>query len=571
MVKTVAVQPYGYVDLAVLGRSATQYDEEFDLSECPIVEARYVKSFMDKGNPLVEALPKPLGIKELIHFHTNSVCPPTEEEMRYMDTYEKVNSVEILNNYRVAFPFHADLELAFHNALVNSYRARKIRSNRYVDIKYQMDGKDKVQHQLTSIRHVSNASTGFTLLGVSGCGKSTAVNMMLDRYPQVIVHNPNTLHEFPQIVWLHVNATANSNFSLLYDSIGRAIDRALNNLSPVYEREVAKISGLGKKYARIRELVELFSIGVIILDEIELMDTETTRENSLETLLTLTNETGVAIAVVGTEDAYQGLFSKRRTARRTGVLIQGSAYCENMARFRFILQSLFEITWFRPQDTGWLGERDDGDGKKSVVVTKIPDDIVEVMYRKTDGVISDIIGVYKEVTREYIRNQSVGKGYTKITAGFIERTADKYFEGLRRIADKMKERKEVAKKARQKALELINTPDEIMLSQDAEEQFNNIVASDVFHKEALLRENVITAITRDNDFPKNAVAHAFLKMMEGEDVTAISLQKAIELTLKVLLNREKKKARKKDGPQAKKLDIDRRRRELLDTQGDDFD
>ncbi len=565
------VLEYNYVDVTKLSDGQSQYDEEYDIPEDNIVNARYIKTFRDQGNPLIEALPKPLGTTELIHLHTNMVSAPTNKEIQEMDTYEIIDSVEILNDFRIAFPFHLDVELAFYRSLCNSYRKRRIRKEQYAKINYVINNTEKIQHQLTEIKHVSDVASGFTLLGISGCGKSTAINMMLDRYPQVILHNAGTFEEFPQIVWLHVNATANSNFSLLYDSIGRAIDRALNNLTPIYENEMKKTRGLGAKYSKIREFVEKFRIGIIILDEIELMDTVSTRENSLETLMTLSNETGVAIAVVGTEDAYQGLFSKRRTARRTGILIQGSSYCENMKRFMFILKSLFSITWFKPESVSWLKKETDENGNDKITLGDIPKDIEKVFYQKTDGVISDIIGIYKEVVREYVRQHSIFGKYPVVDAEFIKQTADKYFEGLRQIAEKINETKLLNKQVREQALNLLNTPDEIMESEESERRFDNTVNSEIFHKEALMRENVITIISREGEYSKSSIGHAFLKAIANKNIETLSIQKAVEETLKILIEKSNRRNKRKLVEEEKSVDIKEKRKALLDTTTDDFE
>ena len=44
------------------------------------------------------------------------------------------------------------------------------------------------------------------------------------------------------------------------------------------------------------------------MDEIQLIDFNSTKENSFESLLLLTNETKVAFVVIGTEDAYEKMF-----------------------------------------------------------------------------------------------------------------------------------------------------------------------------------------------------------------------------------------------------------------------
>lgn len=131
-----------------------------------------------------------------------------------------------------------------------------------------------------------------------------------------------------------------------YVGIGAAIDRALGNTLGTYQNMIQKKTRLAEKAEKVRELVELFAIGMIILDEIQLIDFASSRENSYESLLTLVNRTKVAIAVVGTEDAYGRMFTKLRTARRIGNIISGNQYCENKQYFGYLVQEVFRYQWF---------------------------------------------------------------------------------------------------------------------------------------------------------------------------------------------------------------------------------
>lgn len=55
------------------------------------------------------------------------------------------------------------------------------------------------------------------------------------------------------------------------------------------------------------------------------------------------NRTKVAIAVVGTEDAYSKMFTHLRTARRLGNIISGNLYCE-IAPISAFWQNAFSST-----------------------------------------------------------------------------------------------------------------------------------------------------------------------------------------------------------------------------------
>ena len=143
-----------------------------------------------------------------------------------------------------------------------------------------------------------------------------------------------------------MNCVANSNFSALYEGIGEAIDRAFENSLPVYAGEVARARNLGKKAEVIKNFIEQFGIGIIIFDEIQLIDFEHTKENTFDSLLTLANRTKVAMAVVGTEDARSKMFKELRTARRIGTVINGNGYCSDERFFAYLVKNLFRYQWF---------------------------------------------------------------------------------------------------------------------------------------------------------------------------------------------------------------------------------
>ena len=107
------------------------------------------------------------------------------------------------------------------------------------------------------------------MIGYSGCGKSSALKILFSNYPQYIIHERDDHTRFPQITYLVVSCQANSNFRALYESIGRAIDRAIGNITPVYEYEIAKASGLAGKADLVRRYIEQFAVGMADLDKIE--------------------------------------------------------------------------------------------------------------------------------------------------------------------------------------------------------------------------------------------------------------------------------------------------------------
>ena len=366
------------------GTPGHQYDDLL-LGVSTAVNARYTqtKLLVSRGNPFIEALPFPRSQEEVYAAYLKPI-PYDRTATETMSPEEIEMNLDALKELRFPLPFHHELEVTFYNILAASYRSRISKFNLTPTAHISTNGQtSESYHQLLG-NPASAANTGLALLGYSGCGKSSSLEILLSHYPQVIYHHDDHGGRYPQIVYLAVNCIPNSNFSALYSRIGEAIDRALNLDEPIYQKMVESKRSLGEKSSCIRKLIEIFSIGAIILDEIQLIDFNTTKENSFESLLLLTNETKVAFVVVGTEDAYSKMFKEPRTARRIGEIINGNAYCENHAYFSRMLKMLFRYQWFQ----------------KCVPPTS---EIAEALYELSHGIIYFLIKSYIELHRAYYR------------------------------------------------------------------------------------------------------------------------------------------------------------------------
>ncbi|WP_419078397.1 AAA family ATPase [Ruminococcus sp.] len=518
-----------------LKKGERQYDRYYDLKTEKKVTAKYIKSYQYQGNPYIEALPKGRSIEEVLCFYNRVIDVPNEEELSSMDEYERCDTVEALDDFRIALPFHAMVELEFHRALVRSYKKREIMEDPDVNLKYTMENKDMVSHNCIVSRNFSDPALGFTLLGTSGCGKSTGINMLLENYPQVIIHEPDTWQRTVQIVYLHIHCPQNSNFNLLYRTIGRAFDRALGNLNPIYETLLTAGRDLGTKYATLRNLVERFAVGMIILDEIELLDTKSTKETSFEMFMQLSNETGVAVSVIGTMDAYTDIFSKRRTARRTGVLIEAAKYCTKKKQFEKIVNNLTMFQW-RPDPVYY------------------DDALVNALFEATDGVISDLIEIYKQIQKDYLRTKR-----ENVTPDYIVSIADKYYKGLREIS--LMEKNPIRRNdtLTEEEIRRLNSFNENVEQQELEQRYDELMSNPTFKTYELLQENVIRSIQEQTkDYSRTKIETAFVAAMEGENVVEVRL---VDIVTKTLLKLQATKQRVKALPKA---DIEKSRAELLE-------
>lgn len=400
---------YEYIDA-----DEEQYDST-SFSEGTPVPARYrhAGNSFDAGNPFIEALPLPREGKETLRAYTKTIRDLTDRTECHGP--KALTQVSLLRQLRFPLPFHQELEDECYAAIVNSYRERHILQNRGIDLEIVNDNRRDVTHQILTGNTAAATDAGFHMLGYSGCGKSSALQILFSNYPQYIFHERPDGTRFPQITYLVVTCQPNSNFRALYESVGHAIDRALGNITPVYEYEIQKASGLAGKAELVRRYIEMFAIGIIVFDEIQLIDFESTRENSFEGLMTLANQTKAAIAVVGTEDAYEKMFTKLRTSRRLGGEIKAGSYCGDKSYFRVLAVHLFKYQWF----------------DEPVVLT---DDLLDALYRYSAGIVDQMIGIYMYMTIDYLR----ASNKPGVNADYVKKTAEKHYPGIQMVLADMK-------------------------------------------------------------------------------------------------------------------------------------
>lgn len=389
----------------------SQYEDiDFELGEK--VNARYIKAplAVDSGNPYIEALPM-YRSKEMIEQAYSRILRGYEyDQVKNMSETQKLLQLQQLRSVRFPMPFDAQLERDFYLLLVSSYRARKPFLMKTDSLKYYAEDAAQESPRRLIGDQSEATSAGFSLTGYSGCGKSSAIHMLVSNYPQYINHGNLKDGYFPQIPYLVVNCVAGSNFNALYSNIGEALDLALGNSSGIYAAEIERIKGLGQKAAYICKLIEAFAIGVIIFDEIQLLDFGNGSERSFDSLLTITNKTKVGIVAVGTEQAREKFAKNLHIARRVGRRINANAYCENYDFFDMRVGELLVYQWFDE----YLEQTEE---------------ITEALYCVTKGIIDQLVSVYMGICLDQITKSKK----RKIDAAYIKEIAEKLYPGCQDI------------------------------------------------------------------------------------------------------------------------------------------
>ena len=297
---------------------------------------------MDKGIKFIEALPDKMTDEEISQFYYDRFpIKPSIDAKPYLQEEE----IHLLENLRLPLEPVYELESTFLKILKVSYRNRSsslIQSDESIIVKDSPD----VQTESIDTMTKGDGHTGLSLLGIGGCGKTCSINRMLERYPQTLIHNTSGGTTI-QIVWLYVQPSSNSDLSVLMDSIGDAIDRALCNKTPVYGRYIRALKKLGQKSDKVAQLFRLFNVGVLIIDEIQRFNTFINKNESFEVILTMINKSKTGLLVCGTEDAYEKFLKKYYILRRMGKPIRASRYCNDYEYFSNLAKMVMSVQWFR--------------------------------------------------------------------------------------------------------------------------------------------------------------------------------------------------------------------------------
>lgn len=136
----------------------------------------------------------------------------------------------------------------------------------------------------------------FSVIGTAGSGKTSAIRLTLRKFPKVIIHELDEV-SYIQIPIVLLTAPANSNLKALFIQFGQQMDDLLGQDSYYSEMFSKQTSNVGRASNMMTQIIKKFSIGMIIIDEIQQMDFKANSAKSFENFLAITSNSGVACAV----------------------------------------------------------------------------------------------------------------------------------------------------------------------------------------------------------------------------------------------------------------------------------
>lgn len=179
---------------------------------------------------------------------------------------------------------------------------------------------------------------GATVTGISGAGKSTAIERALNLYPQVVLHEhlPGLARPSPQLLWLKVDAPSSGKLVDLVDNLSQATDAALGTAHTANLFTGRRPSGSALAH-RWLQMISCNFLGILVLDELQNLFKIATKaertaasrrpggqrpqlrivdDEALKFLLTLTNFAKIPTLYCSTPDGLAALNTRMSTAQR---------------------------------------------------------------------------------------------------------------------------------------------------------------------------------------------------------------------------------------------------------------
>lgn len=357
-------------------------------------------------NPFIEALPPIFTAEDVIDRFT--VLPAITDVDRNKTENLRYHIIKRTKNFLQPLPIHIELERKLSTLIRRGYLGRnpldksflgKLRVlNRLDDTSIK---ENELQNELENIRTTADS---ISIIGISGIGKTTAIERLLLMYPQVIKHFEYKGESFTrtQIVWLKIDCPYDGSLSTLCKNFFKAIDDILGT------RYLEKFGYANRitstMMINMTKLAWRYGIGVLVIDEIQhLLNTKNDKEEMLNFFVTLTNTVGIPTVLIGTSKAQKVFNGNFRQARRAGS--DGSIIWDRMQRdsdeWDFFLRSIWEFQ-----------------GLKNV--SELTDKMKDAFYDECQGITAVAVNLFL-----LAQERALQDGKEELTVSIIRETAKK--------------------------------------------------------------------------------------------------------------------------------------------------
>lgn len=386
-----------------VGAVVANYSEEPDIIEY-------------QNNPFIEALPPILSQYDVVE--QLSVYPYYNEDERNLPTKKRIHLTQRLYQYFQPLSLHFDLEERFSRTIRQGYLSRNPLSANYASS--LKNGNKIVKNPSLGFNNFDFKSTaaGFTIIGVSGIGKTTSIDRVLSLYPQVIMHTEykGTPLSLFQIPWLKLDCPYDGSIKALCINFFAKIDSLLGtNYSMKF---TSGSNSTATMLPRMAQVCTLHGIGVLIIDEVQHLSSSKSggSEKMLNFFVTLVNTLGIPTILIGTMKALGSLQRQFRQARRGSG--QGDMVLDRMSKddnWDILIEGLWDYQWTKNP-------------------TPLTDELKDVIYEESQGIVDIAVKLY--VMAQIVAMTSTKKEL--ITPALIKKVAKDNLKLVKPMLDALK-------------------------------------------------------------------------------------------------------------------------------------
>jgi hypothetical protein len=301
------------------------------------------------NNPFIEALP-PIFSEDNV-LERFMVTPRITQQEKQSETNIRYHVLKRVKNFIQPLPIHFEVERRLSTLIRRGYLARNPLDKTFLErirVLHQLREDEEEAHKYIDerLKYIRSTADSLSIIGISGIGKTTAIERLLLMYPQVIKHETYEGQPFnrTQIVWLKIDCPYDGSLSTLCKSFFKAIDNLLGT------RYLEKYGYLNRVTStmllHMTSLASMYGIGVLVIDEIQhLLHSKNDQEEMLNFFVTLSNTVGIPTVLIGTSKAQQlfkGNFRQARRAASDGAIIWDRMVGDS-EEWEFFLETLWEL------------------------------------------------------------------------------------------------------------------------------------------------------------------------------------------------------------------------------------
>lgn len=348
-----------------------------------IVEARYIEQDEHDyiGNPLIEALPPSYSSEQVYSLLEKGIFFSTKE--REKNDIRRGHAIVRMKNMMSIWNNHLLLAHKFDLVIKRGYTSHSLHTPQNLK-----EGRENAKKVVEACKETENLMEfklnkvqpympGFSIIGISGGGKTVAMDHVLSFYPQVIEHRnyKGKRGLFKQLSWMKIDASYDGNIGGICKQFIRNVDKVLQT---DYSKKLNK-PNIDDLIFSMAYIASIHKLGCLVIDEIQhIQQAKVGPARVLNFLVSLQNMMKLPIILIGTYKALNGVLANeyRQARRASGIGEIEWGLLKNDDEYKDFLTALFRYQWVKNE-------------------TVLTDEMVQSFYRYTAGNVARTVLIYQ--------------------------------------------------------------------------------------------------------------------------------------------------------------------------------